>query len=473
MKTITTSLISVCFFALSTDFYSQVKIGDNPNTINANSILELEATNKGFLPPKVTLTNLTLPNPLTAPVPTGMMVYNTGGSLTNGCYMWNGTKWQTFSMDNTGRSNFVLVKSVSDFPAAVGGIITLVAGKLYEINGAITLSDKIDLNGCAIQGDDASNDKLIYTGSGELFTGISVGNISFLTLQSPSGKVFNINAGGANKNLIVQNCFFIGCNSIGTIQGVGGSVFFSTVAYFYNTNGITFQNDNNVLLNTTLWDVSNYNTYEKFIGTFNVIQILGGDRLVNAANAAIAEDITGITSVAAGSIKVVMFLGSGTNVIGNFSNSWEIESSGLNTEKDDEASGNLYLTSPNSTTFTAINAAKKLSGTTAAVNIFRVTSPSSNQLTYTGAKSRKFQVICSLSSIASGNNKNFSFYIVKNGVVLNESRQLMKCSSSVDRGSITLSCTVLLSPNDYIEVWGENNSDATSLTVESLNLAIK
>ena len=468
--------ISIClflFFTGQTALNAQVKIGDNPNTINVNSLLELESTNKGFLPPKVALTSVSSPSPLAAPVPSGMIVYNSGGTINKGTYQWNGAKWQSFSMDNAVRNNFVLVKSAADFPAPVNGVITLVAGTLYEINGTVTLSDKIDLNGCGLQGDDAGNDKLIYTGGTELFTGANVGNITFLSLTAPSGKIFNINGGGLNKNLIVQNCFFIGCNTVGTIENVGGTVFFSTVAYFYNTNGLTFQNDNNVILNNTLWDISNYNVYEKFIGTFNVIQILGGDRLVSSANTATATHISGITSVVAASIKVVMFVGTGTYVTGSFSNSWEIEASGLNTEKDDVASGNLYVSTSASTPFSAVNSPVKVSGTTSATSLFRVTSTLNNRLTYSGAKSRRFHVICSLSSIASSNNKNFTYYIAKNGVVLPESKQLMKLSSQVDRGSLTLSCNILMTANDYIEVWVENNTDATSLVVESLNLAIK
>jgi hypothetical protein len=72
---------------------AQVKIGNNPNTINANSLLELESTNKGFLPPRVALNSLSSVLPLTATVPTGMLVFSTGGALMDGYYYWNGTQW--------------------------------------------------------------------------------------------------------------------------------------------------------------------------------------------------------------------------------------------------------------------------------------------------------------------------------------------------------------------------------------------
>ncbi|MES2680619.1 MAG: hypothetical protein V4635_12065 [Bacteroidota bacterium] len=463
----------VLFIIGAGNFKAQVKIGDNPNTINANSMLELESSNKGFLPPRVALQSVTSPSPLTAPVPTGMIVYSSNGSISNGCYMWSGSKWQTFSMDNAVRNNFVLVKSAADLPAPVGGVITLVAGTLYEINGTVTLSDRINLNGCNLQGDDAGNDKIIYSGSAEMFTGSGVGNISYLTLTAPSGNVFNVNAGGLNKNFLVQNCFIIGCNAVGTIQGVGGTVFFSTVAYFYNTNGIVFQNDNNVVLTNTLWDITNYNVYEKFIGAFNVIQILGGDRLVNSGNSATAIHISGITSVISASIKVVMFVGTGTYVVGTFSNAWEVEASGINTEKDDVAAGNLYISSAATTVISATGVPVKVSGTTTAASLFRVTSPVTNRLTYTGSKTKRFQVICSLTATQVSSNKYFSFYIAKNGVILPESRQEIKILSSSDQGPLTLSCTVPLAPNDYIEVWVENETSSTDLTVQTMNLGIK
>jgi hypothetical protein len=285
--------------------------------------------------------------------------------------------------------------------------------------------------------------------------------------------VFNINAANANKNLLVQNCYMLACGSVGTIQGVGGTIFFTNVAYFYNTNGVTFQNSGNVLMNNTLWDQTNYNVYEKFVGSFNVIQILGGDRLVSSANSATALHISGITTVNAASIKVAMYVGTGTFVTGSFSNAWEVESTGLNTEKDDVAAGNLYMISAVTTVISAVNTPVKIAGTTTATNLFRVTSPANNRLTYTGTKQKRFQVICSLTATQVSTNKYFSFYIAKNGVILPESRQEVKIINSTDQGPVTLSCTVPLSPNDYVEVWVENETSSTDLTVQTLNLSIR
>ncbi|HMK27877.1 MAG TPA: hypothetical protein VK483_17720 [Chitinophagaceae bacterium] len=72
---------------------AQVKIGNNPGTINSNSLLEMESTNKGFLPPRVALNSLSSVSPLSGTVPTGMLVFSTGGTLMDGYYYWNGSVW--------------------------------------------------------------------------------------------------------------------------------------------------------------------------------------------------------------------------------------------------------------------------------------------------------------------------------------------------------------------------------------------
>jgi hypothetical protein len=84
---------------------AQVKIGNNPSTINANSLLELESTDKGFLPPRVALNSLGSVSPLTGTVPAGMLVYSTGGTLIDGYYYWNGAGWVLLA---SGQSNPVI-----------------------------------------------------------------------------------------------------------------------------------------------------------------------------------------------------------------------------------------------------------------------------------------------------------------------------------------------------------------------------
>lgn len=72
---------------------AQVKIGDNPETINANSVLELESGSQGFLGPRVAINDVSNSAPLSATVPEGMLVYSEGGTVENGFYYWDGSQW--------------------------------------------------------------------------------------------------------------------------------------------------------------------------------------------------------------------------------------------------------------------------------------------------------------------------------------------------------------------------------------------
>ncbi len=76
---------------------AQVGIGtDSPNS---EAILDVVATDKGILVPRVTLTSSTVDLDGDSTQPEGLMVYNNGGSLAKGFYFWNGTEWRT--IDNS------------------------------------------------------------------------------------------------------------------------------------------------------------------------------------------------------------------------------------------------------------------------------------------------------------------------------------------------------------------------------------
>jgi len=78
----------------SPTLFSQVKIGDNPKSINGGAMLEVESTNKGILLPRIALKSTTSSSPLKS-FTAGMIVYNTSSSndLTPGLYYSDGKKW--------------------------------------------------------------------------------------------------------------------------------------------------------------------------------------------------------------------------------------------------------------------------------------------------------------------------------------------------------------------------------------------
>lgn len=86
--------LTVVFLLLSV-FPSFAQTGIGTTTPNASAKLEVYATNKGFLPPRVTLTSTTDATTITSPA-VGLLVYNIGSSgLQAGYYYWNGANWTT------------------------------------------------------------------------------------------------------------------------------------------------------------------------------------------------------------------------------------------------------------------------------------------------------------------------------------------------------------------------------------------
>jgi hypothetical protein len=389
----------------------------------------------------------------------------------------DGSNWSiTGSGPVKTRDNHILVQSVNDFPAPVSGIINLVAGTTYEINGTIVLSSKINLNGCYLIGSDANNDKLIYTpSSGELFTGTKGGTVKTLTLAAitTGSKLFNLVMGAA-ENLIIRDAIIANCKDVGLVKG-GYITFFSVINYSGNTNGITYENISNLLIDNTAWFPNNSNTFEKITGTFDVIEKLGGFSNSTTALTATALDVTGITTITEGaSLKNTAFLGNGTRITGTFSKKWEVESQGVPTEKDGVATGTLYISSAAATIISTINTPKKIAGTTTATELQRFTMPANNRLQYDGTKTRVFIINAVMSVYGTSGTYGYSFYIYKNGAQVSASRQKTKVySSSGDIQVVALVCSVTLAPGDYIEVWAENNDSNIDVTASNMTLSAK
>ena len=76
----------------------KAQTGIGTSTPDASAKLDVSATNKGLLPPRVTLISVSDTTTITNPA-TGLLVYNTGnnGALQSGYYYWNGTNWATIA----------------------------------------------------------------------------------------------------------------------------------------------------------------------------------------------------------------------------------------------------------------------------------------------------------------------------------------------------------------------------------------
>lgn len=107
MKKYSYLTVSFLIYSLMTNAQGKIKDGTvigSPSLPDASAVFELESSNKGFLMPRVSLTNTSVWGLSGSPVSGGITVYNTNAAMTGtttapvisggiGVYYWDGTRW--------------------------------------------------------------------------------------------------------------------------------------------------------------------------------------------------------------------------------------------------------------------------------------------------------------------------------------------------------------------------------------------
>ncbi len=166
---------------------STAQTGIGTTTPNASAKLEVAATNKGFLPPRIVLTSATDGTTIPSPA-TGLLIYNTAtaGSAPNnvvpGYYYWNGTSWIQIAngliIDSSKSSSFTLAATDNN--------------KIFFINAAstvtVTVSNTLPI-GFSCQFIQVGNGMITLLGSGVTLN--SANGLSSRIVNSAIGLVMN------------------------------------------------------------------------------------------------------------------------------------------------------------------------------------------------------------------------------------------------------------------------------------------
>lgn len=127
----------VAFMLLSAPAWAQMKLGDNPNTINASAILEMESTNKGLLLPRMSHTQLLS---ISTPV-AGMAVYVTDSAC---IYLYTTGSWQNLCAAS-GLTQADVIRIIAEnahnqpLIDSIYHAVLLRSGNLISPSGAITI----------------------------------------------------------------------------------------------------------------------------------------------------------------------------------------------------------------------------------------------------------------------------------------------------------------------------------------------
>ncbi|MDR6762156.1 hypothetical protein J2Y38_002367 [Flavobacterium sp. 2755] len=485
------TLLLLAFIFLS--FITNAQVGIGTTTPNASSILDITSTTQGLLTPRMTTAQRAA---ITTPAD-GLIVYDT--DLKAFYYYSSGsTSWLVVSSGINPRLNFKRIRSTDNLATVLAAELTAGGGTkyqlntntLYEINGTVTFNFPIDINNAYVQGLDSNEDIILRT-TGNIFEGATGGNIKNVTLRAASGSVFNL-SGAATQNLVFRDCIVANSTSVGTISGFG-LVFLSIVNFTGNTNGITYNNINQLLLSNMGWFGNNLGTYEKLTGTFTLVEKQGGFSQVDGTAIGFDVSTSGLTITGDAVLESVVFTGSNTTgyVKGyttgsftgyNFNNSWSVRAAGIPTETDANAVGDLSMDyavgTGLSVSFNNSNPSdivKVGSGTpsTTYSNLFRFSTDAVNRLKYVGKKKRIFQIAGSISFQVPFAG-TYIIYIAKNGTVISQYKIYGRGQATNDIVVLPLNATTELINNDFIEVFAQRYTGTIgSIVVPNMTITIK
>ncbi|SDB32667.1 hypothetical protein SAMN03097699_0722 [Flavobacteriaceae bacterium MAR_2010_188] len=470
-------LVLIIAIIASFNVFAQVGIGTT--SPHPSSIFDVESDSQGMLTPRMSTQQRT---EILQPAK-GLLVFDTD---LNAFYFFDGGQWLELGTESKTRNNYKLVQSVADLAdeltAGGGSKYLLNPFFLYEINGNVVFNFPIELNGAYIKGEDSVEDKIINGTGSTLFVGTTGGNLKRMTIVGNGQKIFNLNGDGS-QNLIFLSVNFVNSSSVGSLSGFS-IIFFNVGQFQNNSNGLIVSNSESFFFTLYTWATSNTGTFLTLNGAIDEVQLSNARVVADAGEVGINVSANPSISGSA-SIAQVTFAGAGNHVLGyssgtypnyHFTNKWFVSCHGIAQETDDNATGDINLSTAvgagATTSFTGIGISSrvKLAGATTSSNLFRFTKSGNNRIVYDGLKSRSFNVSTSISFQASANNTVFIFYLAKNGIIIENTRVYRQSSGVGDIGAVALVGSVFMNSNDFLELYVERYSGSGSLETVSLNM---
>ena len=389
--------------------------------------------------------------------------------------------------DNTGFSTaaggsaakeLVIVNSVSDLPNPVSGVITLVDNYTYFITNTIDLlGDRLVCGeNTTIIGGSSENCRIKSTGlTDPLITSVYSLPIRNITIEAQHA----LDLDGSSSATTAIDWFgvnFTDCAVVGTIANYNN--FIMTDSALLNSSGLTFDGTFGTVgftqclfdgraSSTSITIPSTATITRRFRVIYSSFVSLSGETSLNVSSSA-SIPVEGYI------LDTVNFSGGGTYNAGvqfNDNKSLFVNCRGISNSAE---LANYYM--QNNATLTDIvtqGVAVKIAGTTTAASINQRFTHSNNRATYVGALTRAFKVSAVASVTSATANKQIGFYVAKNGSVLPDSEMYVTTNANNRAESVAVQTIVSLATNDYIEIYVENDTDNTDVTVTYLNTIIE
>jgi len=373
-------------------------------------------------------------------------------------------------------ANRVVVNVAADFPTPVSDVITLAANTEYFLgdNNIDIGNDDFALGAnVVISGGSIGIAKITTTSTGTLFTGSDVGSFTLKNcdIDADLAAIFGITDTVPGVSLaILLNARILKSASLGTMTDLL-AVNFSNSGIFCTDQGLSFSGNTTVISFRQVNFTSTSATVKLIDLGSNVSPTIEfNDVIFNAPSGAIG--ISGLASsgnVTSGSIANVNsceFLG-GITPLENITVDdirWRFkDNSGI---KDTQPDALLSLTAnATNTVISAVNTPTLVAGTWVVERASFFTGTTAGRATYIGETDLASPIIVAADiEPAAGANKDLKLYIALNGTVITSSGRLARVDSGNPQ-SLTALWQLVLTTNDFIEIFVENTSDSTDILV--------
>jgi hypothetical protein len=404
------------------------------------------------------------------PIVIGTADAKTGDNLFTGATKINANFTELFAVATLTRR--VIVNTISDLPAAVGGVITLAAETLY------------------VQADDVafSTSRLVF-GANTVYSGLDslvvtasyTGTLPFLTFTNVSGSTKNINFVHPNSPLYsftdsgtnvlrVVDVAYAGA-SIGTFGGNGSSVRFTNFSGSTTSNGLLLAgNWKAFLFQPALSSIAAGTYIDLGTATFDSISVTETTLDYPAGSFFMSGEPNSGNMNANGlaTITKTRLTGSGTPLEQITPDDAQFTFSANNKIRDSRSDGILYIQGNTvATTIASANTPVLAAGVWTIGPLGQFTGTAGGRLTYVGGKDARLPVTFSVSvapTLSTG--IAISVYIAINGAIVAGSRGRGTGSAGLP-DSITIPWQHTFTTNDFLEVFVENNTNATDILLSS------
>ena len=377
----------------------------------------------------------------------------------------------------------VIVNEKRDLPAPVDGVITLEAGKTYHFLTDIDLTgDRLETGGVVtITGASSETSSITSTGLGAstpLLTSHYTMPVRFITFKDVGTGIYLDDNGGANAPLALDwlGVNFLNVDNVGEIGTVDNFIY--DTGAFLSSQGLKFTGSvgtvglNNSLFSGTgsvgpLFEIASTATITRRFRTIYSSVVAFGSTVGYTIDAAATIPVEGFI------LDNINFAGGGTYVSGLVSSDNKSRWSGCRGIPNSASVSSYYMNgNTTATTVSSAGVAYKVAGTTESSGITQKFINTDNRATYIGALTGNFRVSAVL-SLNAGNNNQIGVYIAKNGTALPESEVYLTANSGGRAEGAFAQVLLELSQNDYIEVFVENSTAATNITVSELNVTVE